>query len=111
MTAQTEINFARQSRDKGIKKAITHADRVHDKWGDRVFEAFKEYLIIMQKQPFQIEDFREWIGDKIPPPPHNRAFGAIVIRAIKAGLIWRAGFAPVKNPKAHRAIGAVWLRV
>jgi len=108
---QATIDFGKAARDEGMHRAITHANQVVENWSERVFDAFKEYLILTQKQPFQIEDFRAWIGDRIPPPPHNRAFGSIATKAIKAGLIERIGFAPVKNPKAHRANSAVWIRV
>jgi len=106
---QLDISFAKQARDKGIKRAKDHADSVHDKWSDIAYEFLKEF-IRAQRQPFLAEDFRMAVADSIPQPPHNRAFGGLFMRAAKAGLIERVGYAPVKNWKAHRANASVWRR-
>lgn len=109
MTQQLDLSFARQARDKGIQKAVTNADRVHESWSDKVYELFKNF-IRGNRCEFMAEDFRESVSGMIDAPPSNRAFGGIFMRAAKAGLITRVGYAPVKNWKAHRANASVWKR-
>lgn len=104
---QLDIGFARKARDKGIKLALDHADKVIDNWGEKAYVLLKEFLRT-NKGNFMAEDFRLSVADKIDAPPHNRAFGGIFMRAAKAGLIERVGYAPVKNWKAHRANASVW---
>lgn len=104
---QLDIWYARQERDKGMKRAIDHADKVIDNWGEKVYALLKEFLRT-NKGNFMAEDFRLSVEDKIDAPPHNRAFGGIFMRAAKAGLIERVTYAPVKNWKAHRANASVW---
>lgn len=89
---------------------MNSADSVNPDWSLLVYSAFHQYL---QQQPdkFQAEDFREWLGDRIPAPPSKRAFGGIITRAVRAGIIKHVGYARVKNPKAHQANSAVWMRV
>jgi hypothetical protein len=109
MTDQFNIEFARQARDKGIKRAVDHADKDTEKWSDIAYGFLKEFIRI-QKQSFLAEDFRMAVTELIPEPPHNRAFGGLFMRAAKAGLITRVGFGPVKNWKAHRANASIWKR-
>ena len=54
------------------------------------------------------EDVRLASEKEIPMPPSNRAWGGIVVRASKAGLISRVGFSNVKNAKAHKTPATVW---
>jgi len=105
---QIELSF--EARDKGIKRAVDHADRVHDQWSQTVYILFKRF-ILATTQPFQMEDFRLLVdGQIIGEPPSKRAYGAIVLKAVKEGLITRVGYAPVKNVTAHRAFASVWCR-
>lgn len=106
---QLDLSFARRARDKGMKKAIDHADEVHPSWSERAYELLKAFILV-QKEKFLAEDFRMAIisAGLIEEPPHNRAFGGLFMRACKAGLIERVEYAPVKNWKAHRAMASVW---
>lgn len=106
---QLDISFARQARDKGIKQAVDHADRVHESWSDKVYALLKDF-VKRYSGPFQFEDFRISIAGLIPEPPHKRAYGAIAAKAARLGLITRVGYAPVKNVKAHMAFSTVWKR-
>ena len=109
MTVQTEINFARKARDKGIAKAERHANQVHERWSDKAYEYLQTFLS-MYSGEFLTEEFRAWTIGKMPQPPHGRAFGGVVQRAAKAGLIVKLGIAQVKNVKAHMANANVWKR-
>lgn len=108
--SQLDITFAKAARDKGISEVITHADKVNDQWSEKCYGLFKDF-INAQRVPFQTETFRQSISGLIDEPPHARAFGAIVVRAVKEGLIKCVGSKPVSNVRAHRALANVWMRV
>jgi len=93
-------------RDIGIKKALDNADNTHDKWSEKAFNFLKDY--IKHNDTFMAEDVRIASVDEVPIPPSKRAWGGVVIRASKAGLIKRVGFSNVKNPQAHATPATVW---
>jgi len=100
------INNGSQLRDKGIKQAINNADDTHEKWSEKAYKFLTDY--IKSHHEFMTEDVRVASEKKIPIPPSNRAWGGIILRASKAGLITRVGFSSVKNVKAHRTPATVW---
>ena len=95
-------------RDEGMQQAIDHADDESDKWSERAYH----YLVTFvhyHREPFMAEDFREYCEKyKLQQPPHLRAYGGIIARAAKSGLIKRVGFKNVSNPKCHCTPAAVW---
>ena len=100
------INDGSQLRDKGIKQAIDNADDTHDKWSDKAYSFLTKW--IKTQYEFMTEDVRVASESAIPKPPSNRAWGGVILRAAKAGLINRVGFSNVKNAKAHRTPATVW---
>jgi hypothetical protein len=102
---QIELSF--EARDKGIKRAVDHANLLQENWSDQVYQCFVGFILASQA-PFQMEDFRETLQGFVADPPSKRAFGHIVLRAAKEGLITRVGYAPVKNVTAHRCFSSVW---
>ena len=100
------INDGSQLRDKGIKQAINNANDTHEKWSEKAYKFLTDY--IKSHHEFMTEDVRVASEKKIPIPPSNRAWGGIILRASKAGLISRVGFSNVKNVKAHRTPATVW---
>ena len=61
-------------------------------------------------KPFLIEEVREKAeGCGLPVPPSRRAWGAIVIKAKRIGIIKRVGYGQVSNPYAHRANASMWV--
>ena len=100
------INNGSQLRDKGIKKAVDNANDTHEKWSDKAYKFLVDY--IKSHQEFMTEDLRLDSEKEIPKPPSNRAWGGIILRAVRAGLIHRVRFSSVKNVKAHRAPATVW---
>lgn len=109
MTAQTNIPFGKELKEKGIKKATDHAELVHDGW-NKTADYFFKYFVTHSKNPFKMEDFREWVKGMLPSPPSLRAFGGVTVRAVRAGLIEKVGYAQVTNAKAHRANCSLWKR-
>ena len=100
------INDGSQLRDKGIKQAINNANDTHEKWSEKAYKFLTDY--IKSHHEFMTEDVRVASEKKIPIPPSNRAWGGIILRASRAGLINKVGFANVKNVKAHRTPATVW---
>lgn len=96
-------------RDEGINKAITNADKVHESWSQKAYNLLITY-IQRQDRPWLAEKFREDTKYLLPAPPSKRAFGAIIVKAVKAGLIKRVGYEQVTNPKAHRATASLWIK-
>ena len=100
------INNGSQLRDKGIKQAINNANDTHEKWSEKAYKFLTNW--IKTRYEFMTEDVRIASEKEIPKPPSNRAWGGIILRASKAGLINRVGFSNVKNVKAHRTPATVW---
>jgi len=104
-----DIQQAKELRDTGMRRAETHADAVSLNWSDRAYAFLVEY--IKSHPVFQAEDVRYAAQGIVPTPPSARAWGSVVVRAAKAGLIRQDGFKKVKNVKAHSTPAAVWKRV
>ena len=100
------INEGSQLRDKGIKQAIDSANGTHEKWSEKAYKFLVSY--IKSQDEFMTEDLRLASEKEIPKPPSNRAWGGIILRAVRAGLITRDRFSNVKNAKAHKTPATVW---
>ena len=100
------INSGSQLRDKGIKQAINNANDTHEKWSEKAYKFLVDY--IKSHKEFMTEELRIDSEKEIPKPPSNRAWGGIILRAVRAGLVHRVGFSSVKNIKAHRTPATVW---
>lgn len=95
----------------GMERAARHADQVHDDWSAKAYD-FLCTVIAARKagSTFMSEDIRmlaEATG-QLPIPPSRRAWGAIMAKAARSGLVIRAGFGQVKNERAHSATATVW---
>lgn len=93
-------------RDKGIQAAVEHADLEYEAWSEKAFQYLLGYIAIHKE--FMAEEVRLASKGQVPEPPSKRAWGAIIVRAVKKGLIKRLGYKSVKNPTAHCAIVSVW---
>jgi hypothetical protein len=97
----------RRLRDEGIKRAVDHADEKNEGWSDMAFYFLKEYCKVTEE--FMTEDVRMWAQRRgLRNPTHRRAWGAVVVRAIKEGFIERKGYAPVKTATSHCTPASVW---
>lgn len=102
--------LARKLRDEGMQRAIDHADRVIDRWQDKAYESLRVY-ISFNSQPFLSEDVRVYAAHLgIPDPPDKRAWGAVMMRAAKAGLIRKLGWTTASDPKVHKNPVSQWIR-
>ncbi len=95
-----------QLKLKGIERAIDNADDKCENWSEKAYNFAKEYI---KKVPyFMTEEIREASKGRLEEPPSNRAWGGIVRRLKKSGLIRHYTYDQVKNPKAHKANASVW---
>lgn len=95
-----------QHRDRGMKAAIDHANMITDNWSEKAYGFLRSYMT--SHSVFMAEQVREASAGIITEPPSGRAWGAIIVRAVKEGLISRIGFQTVKNARAHCTPAAVW---
>lgn len=110
MTVQLDILSAIEEKNKGIEKAISHANAVSDQWSERAYQFLLKFLNV-HRGPFQAEEFRSYCAlMDFELPPHARAFGGIMLKANKAGLIKKVGVKEVRNPKAHRCFSTLWIQ-
>lgn len=117
MQAQTQLVFgdpkSRAERDKenGMHAAGAHADQKVVDWSQRAYEKLQAFLNATGGREFMAEDVRMWCwGGNLPEPPSKRAWGSVITRAVRQGLIKFSGYAKTTNPKAHRTPAALWVK-
>lgn len=95
----------------GIQVAVDNAEQKHPGWQEEAFEALKQFLF-WHKSPFMCETFRAFAESEcnVPPPPSSRAYGAVMQRAKKEGLIEHVCLKQVSNPRAHCANASQWVK-
>jgi len=112
MAEQLDLFKGIEERDAMIAKALGNADQKNPgvrKWSDRALEFVKIYN---EKSSFLTEDVRVWAHEQgLPEPPSARAWGGVMVRAARAGIIKNSGlFDLVKNKKAHRTPATIWIK-
>jgi hypothetical protein len=81
-----------ESRDEAIARSAVGAGEV---WMNDAFEMMHRYA--SEHHEFMTEDVRKFsLESGLPAPKDNRAWGAVTMRAIKAGLIQKNGFGVTK---------------
>lgn len=98
----------RDLADKGIKRAVSHAEQIQERWRVTALEFL--YFYIQRNDRFQVEDVRKAAKGIIPEPPSLRAWGGIIRSAAARGWVRQVGIEPVQNATAHCANAAVWQR-
>lgn len=109
------MDTGEQLRDEGISRAVGHADAVCEDWSAMAYawlERRSRYggTTTFRLDHFTIEQLRlASVFYDIPAPPDPRAWGGIVRRAAKAGLIEATGeFRKAMNPMGHKRDVRVW---
>lgn len=92
---------------QGMIKAALNAENENEGWIKSAYDFLLKYS--RTHKEFMCEDVREASEGIVPPPPTNRAWGAIIRQARKSGLIVKKGYRAVKNKKAHATPAALWL--
>jgi hypothetical protein len=109
-----EQNLGQQLATIGADTAAEHADLVTGgTWSEKAWAALARFGQAKRGQPFMTEDVRAdaELSWAVPPAPDARAWGAIVKRASKAGLIRHVAYAPNKSPNCHGSPKSVWVWV
>lgn len=103
---QTSFFSGEELRDSGMKRVLDNADEQIPQWSHFAYNFLLTY--IKDNKEFMVEEVRLASEDHIPPPPSARAWGGIIVKAVKSGLVRRSGFRNVKNAKAHCTPASVW---
>lgn len=76
--SQSALDFGIERGINGMNRAVSHANRVVDKWSDIARNAVINFLKSKDDDYlFIIEDVRSEIDNKIPPPPDLRSWGSV----------------------------------
>ncbi len=93
-------------RDKGIQKAVQHAEEFYNDWQKMALDFF--YIYAMNHRKFSGVMVRFEAKGIVTDPPCLRAWGGIIMIGAKRGWIKQIGYIQVENPKAHKANAAYW---
>lgn len=100
---------AKRRAEQGAKRALDHANRVNDGWAERALEKLAEYIVTTEGSTFMAEDVRvKAYAGGLEPAPDNRAWGAVMKKAEKRGLIKWERFGTTKAKRCHRNPAGVW---
>ena len=108
-----EAKAGRTARDGGMQRSLDNANSVDDSWGIRALNCVAAY----PHDDMTCEDVRRWgeENNRVGPAPTARAWGAIMVRALRVGMIVKKDeyptHRPSRNPKSHRRPQQIWLRV
>lgn len=107
MSAQPDLfDQARARRDLGMQRAADHASRVEPEWIDRAFTFLSDFA--RTHGEFLSEDVVAAASTAdFPEPPDRRAWGHVVNRASRAGLIRRVGAKPART--SNCSLKPVWV--
>lgn len=105
---QQELNFneAARLRDIGIEQAVNHADAVVENWSEMAMSFLRGFLDTAGE--FMTEEVRFAATGFVPNPPDERAWGSVIVRARKLGLIVKTGVKCKSDKCCHRGFGSVW---
>lgn len=105
MTIAIQTGF--QLAEQGMSRALTHAESVDEGWGEKAYQFVRGFAA--QRIEFRTEEVRRYAEQNgLAVPPSARAWGGIIGRAVKSGLITSVGYVNCKNPSAHRCPVRVW---
>lgn len=83
------------ANEKGIASSVAHAEKTRAGWGADAADKIIHYATHVAKAgvPWSMEDVRIWAyANGLDNPPSERAWGAVVRRVSKPGLIQHVGF-------------------
>jgi len=95
-----------QLKIEGIQTALNSANEKAENWSQLAYDFALGYI---SKVPvFMVEEMRKEAEGFVPVPPSKRAWGAIIKKLKKNGLVEHNGYRQVKNPLAHMANATLW---
>lgn len=109
---ETLRELAVAARDRGIQTAVDHADAVEPGWSDVAFAYLRQFLADKPSgHEFTgeaVRQFAERAG--IARPTDKGAWGAVMRRGARAGLMRKIGFTEATDPKVHCNPVSKWSR-
>lgn len=79
-----------------------------DQWKEKAMKLLMEFATYGKE--FITEDFRLWLNGKLEQPKELRAFGGLMVRAKKAGLIKSTGkYTTMKSEHSHSCPKIIWI--
>lgn len=110
MQAQLDFTAAENSKNAGMLLAEEHANRKISGWSNAATSYLKGFLSI-HSEPFLAEEVREYAKvNGLEDAPSQRAWGGVMTRAARAGIIKNIGFRLTTNPVAHRTPATLWCK-
>lgn len=97
--------MAQEQAEDGMRRALEHAERTVEKWGDLAFIFLEQYA--RRHGSFISEEVSE--ASKVwgmAQPPTDRAWGQVYRRALKAGVIEQDGAG--RSKRRHNTICPRW---
>ena len=94
------MNNARTKRDLGIQRSIDKANRDRPNWSEDAMLALEVFCVAHGSgHRFMTEHVREYVTETriVDEPVNDKAWGAVMQRAAKNGLIKKVGYAPSKS--------------
>lgn len=109
---ETETDIGRALAEAGGNAALDHADREEPGWSDQAEAHFTAFLAGPgYDKPFMAEHVRAWAQKRgLAEPPDARAWGPILMRAARNGIIVKHGYGPAGNRTAHASPTTIWKR-
>jgi hypothetical protein len=96
-TTMITTDEAADKRNEGMDRAEDHAEHTSSGWGAAAASLLEKFVQERGSEPFLAEDFVDYARTKILSPPDKRAFGPVLSRAAKAGVIRKDGYALAKT--------------
>jgi len=105
-TPQAARAAGRKLRDRGIQRAADHAGTA---WSELAYRYLEKFLQDHPRNRSLTEQVRQYAYSRgLVPPPSERAWGGVIMRAVRRGIVIFCGYGKVSNSKAHCANAAVW---
>ena len=110
MNTETRHVSGLEARNIGMQEALSHAVSVQHDWAEQAMNALRVYIGAHPGKEFMTEKVRAYAHGylKVPRPPHGRAWGGIMVKAARLGLIERVRLGPVEAASSHMANATVW---
>lgn len=106
------IDHGERLKNEGMQMSLFNADLNNPGWPEQARWQVERYLRLYPEKRFQTEDVRRWAYQRgLPEPPSHRAWGSVISKAKRDGLIRFVGYENVENPLAHCTPAAVWEKV
>lgn len=110
MIIEFDTRKAEAYRQDGMNRALMNTESKNPQWAAQALDILKRF-IASHSEPFMVEDVRAFAYKQgLQHPERDQAWGAIIRRACKNGLINKIGQGIAKDPTRHRGYTAIWMK-